>query len=225
MATFVLIPGAGSDARYWSRVVPEIEAAGHRAVAPDLPIASDEATFETYADSVLAALHDGRADVVVAQSMGAFCAPMVATRCGARRIVLVAPMIPRPGETAGDWWDGAGQPAAQAELAAAEAFDPEFDPYRIFLHDVPPDVVAEIEAAGPPDMSDAIFSCPFPLDAWPAIATTVVAGAHDRLFPLPMVRRLARERLGVEPEVIDTGHLPAFARPAELTSLLLASRD
>ncbi|WML64584.1 hypothetical protein QNA09_07230 [Rhodococcus sp. AH-ZY2] len=49
----------------------------------------------------------------------------------------------------------------------------------------------------------------------------VIAGRHDRLFPLPLIERLAHERVGVEPEVIDTGHLPALARPAELASLLL----
>jgi hypothetical protein len=33
--------------------------------------------------------------------------------------------------------------------------------------------------------------------------------------------RLARERLGLEPEGLDCGHLPALARPAELAQRLL----
>jgi hypothetical protein len=34
------------------------------------------------------------------------------------------------------------------------------------------------------------------------------------------MRRLARGRLGVEPDEIDSGHLPALARPDELAELL-----
>lgn len=43
---------------------------------------------------------------LVAQSMGAFSAPMA--RLDVARIVLVAPMIPKPGETAGEWWKTSG---------------------------------------------------------------------------------------------------------------------
>jgi pimeloyl-ACP methyl ester carboxylesterase len=35
--TFVLIPGAGGAAWYWHRVVPLLQAAGHDAIAVDLP--------------------------------------------------------------------------------------------------------------------------------------------------------------------------------------------
>ena len=37
-------------------------------------------------------------------------------------------------------------------------------------------------------------------------------------------RRLARERLGVTPEEIDTGHLPALVDPEELVRRLEAYR-
>lgn len=37
MASFVLIPGAMHGGWTWERIVPLLEAAGHEAVAPDLP--------------------------------------------------------------------------------------------------------------------------------------------------------------------------------------------
>jgi pimeloyl-ACP methyl ester carboxylesterase len=52
----------------------------------------------------------------------------------------------------------------------------------------------------------------------------VLAGRHDRLFPLAFMTRLARERLGVAPDVIDSGHLPALSRPDELAQRLEAYR-
>jgi pimeloyl-ACP methyl ester carboxylesterase len=48
----------------------------------------------------------------------------------------------------------------------------------------------------------------------------VLAGRHDRLFPLDFMRRLARDRLGVTADVIDSGHLPALSRPKELAERL-----
>ena len=36
MATFVLIPGAGGHAAYWTRLIPELEARGHHGIAVDI---------------------------------------------------------------------------------------------------------------------------------------------------------------------------------------------
>jgi len=80
MATFVLLPGAGSDSWYWHLVVPDLEEAGHDVVAVDFPVTDDDATFSDYADIVVDAI-GGRHDVVlVAQSMAGFTAPLVAAR-------------------------------------------------------------------------------------------------------------------------------------------------
>ena len=51
-------------------------------------------------------------------------------------------------------------------------------------------------------------------------ATVVLAARNDRLFPFEPMRRLARERIGVEADAIDTGHTPALARPEELAERL-----
>jgi surfactin synthase thioesterase subunit len=48
----------------------------------------------------------------------------------------------------------------------------------------------------------------------------VIAGRDDRLFPLEFQRRVARERLGIEPEVLPGGHLLAKSRAAELADQL-----
>jgi hypothetical protein len=34
------------------------------------------------------------------------------------------------------------------------------------------------------------------------------------------MQRLSRDRLGIEPDIIDTGHLPALANPQALTNQL-----
>jgi pimeloyl-ACP methyl ester carboxylesterase len=219
---YVLIHGAGSDSWYWHRVAPLLGALGHEVLAPELPSDRDGARLGDYADAVMATVRDGAPVVVVAQSMGAFTAPLLCERLPVARIALVCPMIPAPGESAGEWWAATGQPAARRELDEREGRDPEapFDVIEGFFHDVPADVLAEALARGGRRQSDTPFAQPWPLARWPRVPTTVIAGRRDRLFPLPFMRRLARERLGVPVAVIDSGHLPALSRPRALTRLI-----
>ena len=51
-----------------------------------------------YADVVVDAIGDADDVIVVGQSFGAFTAPLVADRLPTSRLVLVAGMVPSPGE-------------------------------------------------------------------------------------------------------------------------------
>ena len=104
MTTFVLIPGAGGQAWYWHRVVPRLRFRGHDAVAVDLPSGDEDARLEDYVRTVVGAVPPGSTRdaggpglAVVGQSLGGLVAPIVAQRCAADLLVLVAPMVPRPG--------------------------------------------------------------------------------------------------------------------------------
>src|SRR4051794_32555560 len=149
-STFVLVPGAGGDAWYWSRVVPLLRAAGRDAVAVDLPAGHEDAGLEEYAEVILEAVGERRDVALVAASMGAFSAPLAAVRSGGAvvRLDLVAPMIPAPGESAGAWWSGSGQSEAYAAAERAAGRDPDgpFDERAGFFHDVAADVVDEAYA-------------------------------------------------------------------------------
>jgi len=222
--TFVLIPGAGGDAWQWHLLVAELERRGRTAVAVDLPAGDDSAGWTEYAEVVVTAA-DGVADpVLVAQSMGGFTAPVVATRLPVRLIVLLNAMIPAPGETGGAWWANTGQSTARAELAAAQGRDAsdEFDILVDFFHDVPDDVTARAMERGEPQQSSTPFAQPWPLDRWPDVPTRVLAGRDDRLFPLEFQRRVARERLALPVDDLPGGHLVALSRPVELADRLEA---
>jgi pimeloyl-ACP methyl ester carboxylesterase len=226
VTTFVLVHGASSDHRYWSRVAPLLTAAGHAVVAPDLPVGDEAAGFTEYADAVVAAVGDRAPVVLVGQSMGAFTVPLVAQRVPTTLLVLLAPMIPAPQETFGAWWTATGHRAAveahAAELGLDPArLDPSVDVREVFFHDLPALLVAELEAAGAPAQAGTIFGKPYPLLRWPDVPTRVIAARDDRLFPLPFVRRLAAQRLGVEAEVVPGGHLVALGHPQEVATTLL----
>lgn len=215
MATYVLIPGAGGDAWYWHLVVPLIEAAGHRAVAVELPASDPEAGLDAYVAAALDAVGPPQDEVVVVgQSLGGFTAPLVAERLGAVELIFVAAMIPQPGEKAEDWWSTSGFREVWG--------DQEMDDMQHFFHDLPPAVLQEVLERGEPEQTGRVMEDPFPLAELPRIPTRGIAASNDRFFPVDFMDRLIRERLGVEPEHVEAGHLPALANPAGLVEVLLA---
>ena len=221
MASFVLVPGAGGMAWYWHRVVPLIRVAGHEAVAIELPGEDRLSGLAVYADIVINAIVERSDVILVAQSLAGFTAPLVCTRASVRVLVFVNAMIPKPGETAGAWWDATGAVAAREKAATRRGYATEFDAATYFLHDVPQDVLR----AGPEqqrDEADTVFGEPCRFEHWPDIPIHIVAGRDDRYFPIEFQRRVARERLGKEVEEIPGGHLVALSNPKGLTERLLA---
>jgi pimeloyl-ACP methyl ester carboxylesterase len=142
LATFVLIHGAADTAWYWHLVDPELRERGHAVVTMDLPCDDDSAGLAEYADTVVDAIGDHRDVVLVAQSFGGFTAPLVCERVPVDLMVLVAAMIPSPGEAPSDYWTNTGYQAAELDhveqpggLSREEA-----ETIAAFLNDVPPDL-------------------------------------------------------------------------------------
>lgn len=221
MARFVLIPGAGGDAWLYHLLVEELERRGHEAIAVDIREDDPRLGLEDYAQQVLAAVDADRETVVVAQSMGAFTAAVVAERTPLRALVLLNPMTPIPGETPGEWWAATGQPEAREAADRATGRDPRFTEETHFFHDLPP-ALREIARSGGRGPSETPFGQAAEFTAWPSIPLKAIVGRDDRLFPLEFQQRVIRERLGIAPEVMDGGHLLALSRPAELADRLEA---
>jgi hypothetical protein len=79
-----------------------------------------------------------------------------------------------------------------------------FDVATYFLHDVDPDVAAEGEPYQRSE-ADIVFGSVCDFEAWPAIGIRVLAGDDDRFFPVGLQRRISRDRLGVEADVLPGG--------------------
>ena len=217
----VLIPGAGGDSYYWHRVVPLLVDRGYDVASPGLPAADDSAGIEEYADAVLEVVGARTDLVLVAQSMGGYTAAAVAERVPVRHIVFVNAMIPGA-DTAGEWWDATGQPDAQRASDRVEGRDPgaEFDVETTFLHDLDPEVVADLMARGETPQSGTPFTSPNIWSAWRGVPARAIASTRDRLFPIGFMRSQVFDRLGIEPDEIDAGHLVALSRPRELAELV-----
>jgi pimeloyl-ACP methyl ester carboxylesterase/SAM-dependent methyltransferase len=219
VATYVLIHGRGDSASNFDLLGAELLKRGRDVVAVDLPIDDDSAGWAEYADTVVDAIGDRRNLVVVGHSLGGFTAPLVVTRVRADLLVLVQAMVPLPDETAGEWWSNTGH----SEAVSERYVDGE-SAIELVLHDVPRDV-AVAALAKTRDQSMTPMAQPWPLAAWPDVPTRFLLCRDDRFFPADFMRRVVRERLGIEPDEMDGGHFPHLSRPAELADRLEAYRS
>jgi pimeloyl-ACP methyl ester carboxylesterase len=213
-ATYVLIHGAGDVGWYWHRVESALRERGHDVVVMDLPVDDDSAGLSTYADVVIDAIGDRQDLIVVAQSFGGYVAPIVCARVPARLLVLVAGMIPAPGESADEMWANTAYAPQTLEDSSDQA---------IFYHDVDPELAAEALARGR-RQSETPSREPLPLEAWPDVPTRFILCRQDRIFPASWLRTVVRDRLGIEPDELDCGHTPALSRPTELVDRLESYR-
>jgi pimeloyl-ACP methyl ester carboxylesterase len=207
VATFVLIHGGGGSSWDWHLVAPRLGELGHVPITVDLPSEDESAGWPQYVDTVLGAVGNGSDLVVVGHSLGGFTAPLVCARVPATLLVLVAAMIPSPGETLADWWKNTGHEET--------GYD------DVFYHDVGPELEAEARRRERNESSKALGE-PWPLDGWPETPTRYLVCRDDRMFPAAWARRHARERLGIEPDEIDGGHYVSLSRPVELAHRLTA---
>jgi pimeloyl-ACP methyl ester carboxylesterase len=90
---------------------------------------------------------------------------------------------------------------------------------EVFYQDVPPALAREAIARGR-RQSETPGKQPWPLAAWPEVPTRFLLCRNDRLFPAAWLRDVVRDRLGITPDEIDSGHTPALSRPLELAERL-----
>jgi pimeloyl-ACP methyl ester carboxylesterase len=214
MATYVLIHGAGDVSWYWHLVEAELRSRRHEVVAVDLPCADEDAGLGQYAETVVAAIGDRKDLIVVGQSFAGYTAPLVCAHLPVDLLVLVAAMIPSPGETAADMFANTGYQQ-----------EPQEDPsdISVFCHDLPRELAAEALAKGQ-GQAGKPFQEPWPLSAWPDVPTRVILARNDRLFPSAWLRKVAIDRLGIVPDEIASGHCVALSKPVELVEMLEAYR-
>lgn len=223
MATFVLIHGAADTAWYWHLVEPELRERGHDVVTMNLPCDDDSAGLAEYADTVVGAIGDRKDLVLVAQSFGGFTAPLVCERVPVDLMVLVAAMVPSPGETPNDYWTNTNwEPGKLDPVEPPEGMSKEdAETIAAFMHDVPPEIAAEA-LRRVRDQSETPGRKIWPLDAWPDVPTRFLLCRDDRFFTPEWMRRVAKERLGITPDEIDGSHCIALSRPKELADRLEA---
>ena len=227
MADFLLIHGACLGGWTWTDVVDRLLAAGHGAVAPDLPCDDLGAGLGEYADVAAAALGDPAGEVVVVgHSLGALVAPLVATRVRTRRLVMLAGIVGAPGRSLADLAvEDADRdlPLGDDEIDLDDAGRFRFSASgarRALFHDCTPSQAdAGIDRLR---FQRSMWTQVADFADWPDAEIVSVTCTEDRIVNPAWSDRVARERLGVQPVHLAGGHMPSIARPAELCAVLTA---
>lgn len=206
MTTFAIAHGGGDVGWSWHLVAKALQAKGHTVVAPDLPIEDDSKDLTDWASTIVNALPSTSDVVAVGHSFGGFVAPLVAAQVNAKALVLVTAMLPRPGETPGDWWTNTAYTDSGLEDQ--------------FWHDVPPDLAEESQKRER-GMSETPMAKPWPLSAMPDVPTYFILCTEDRFFTPTFMRKVIADRLpGVVPAELASGHCAPLSKPQELATLL-----
>ena len=214
MATYALIHGGGDSSFHWHLLEPELRDLGHDVVAPDLPCEDESAGLAEYADTVVEAVGDRTELILVAHSLGGFTAPLLADRLPVELIVLVAGMVPSPGESFGEWSTNTGWGEASRKAGVDWS-----DEIAVFYNDLPREK-AEEAMSHARSQADRPVEEPWPLESWPSVPTRYILCLQDRCFPPDWMRGVVRDRLGIEPDEIESGHCAALSRPRELAERL-----
>jgi pimeloyl-ACP methyl ester carboxylesterase len=210
---YVLIPGAASSPRYWYLLEADLTQRGHDVAAVDIPCDDESAGLAEYTDAVVDAIGNHTDVILVAHSFGGFTAPLVCTRVPAKLLVMLHAQVPAPGESPGEWWGNTGHEQARRERDERDGHAPE-DDVALFMHQTPPELVAEVKKreraqAGTP------FMKPWTLTEWPDVPTRFLLARDDKFFPAEFMRKIVRDRLGIEPDKIPGDHNPMLSHPKE----------
>lgn len=239
--TFILVHGAFQTSAAWDDTVAALEAAGHVAVAVDLPgRAGDgrlpgDVTLQDHVDAVLAAI-DGVGTgpvILVGHSFGGMTISGVAEQAPQRiaTLVYVAAYLPAvdvvPGESMQDLalsdHHGGWQPDSFVVAAdsATASVNPR-DRVALFANDAP-DALAATIAAAMVDEPLAPIATPVALTSarFGQVRAAYVVTLRDRAVSTDLqLTMLGRGRVA-EAVPMDTGHVPHLVDPRAMAAALI----
>lgn len=226
MSLFCLVHGSTQNAEGWRLLIPELEIRGHKTLAVNLPTDEPQASATRYADVIVQTIdqanHRIHDVVVVAHSASGMFLPLVAARRAVSRMVFLAALVPKSGTS-----------ILEQFQADPGMFNPDWvgknpmedDVAREFLfHDCAPDIVDwALTTRSLMDARGAMTEqCP--LETWPDVSSSYVVCTEDRTISPSWSRRVARERLGVDPIEVAGGHCPYVSRPSALAYVLTSAK-
>jgi pimeloyl-ACP methyl ester carboxylesterase len=228
MTEFVLVHGTTQSPVGWDRLADELRERGHGATAIDLPGDEPEWTPADYARHAAAqAGNVGERPVVVAHSGAGVLLPAIAGTVSAVTAVWLAAYVP----------DLAGGGSMLDDIKTQRdtmfhpdwlGVDPTSDPQlalRFLFHDCDPQTqqwalgTLRLFNPGPAVYQHSPAALP------DGISRAAIVPAADRTLRPEWMRQAARQRLGIEPTPIDTGHCPHVSQPGKLADILASLRN
>ncbi len=223
MSVFGLVHGAWHGPWVWEWLAPALEVRGHHPVAVTLPSDDVDKGLDDYARAVADALGDAEDVVLVGHSLGGLTVPLVPALRPVTRIVLVAALVPRPGQSLIDQLRGEdrgillpGNAGRSTDGDKRTAWTDAAVAIEVLFHDVDPiDAAAAFTRLRPQAAKPQVE--PTPLGTWPDVPTEYLVCAQDRMIDPDYQRRQPFTQ-----RMLASGHSPMLSQPWELARLLCA---
>jgi pimeloyl-ACP methyl ester carboxylesterase len=236
MGTYVLVHGGWHGAWCWSRIIPLLEQAGHRAIALDLPgcgrdkTPSASLTLKDYVDAVVRELDalPEPANLIGHSSGGVVVTQVAEARPDKiRSLVYLSALVPQNGESIMSLF----QQATESTLLRSVV--PSADQAYLTIPDAA--VKACFYELCPPEYVTLARLCLVPQPISPGltpVATTeknagrvprvYIETLRDRAIPHAFQKRMHTTTPCRKVHTLDTDHSPFFSAPEQLTELLLS---
>jgi pimeloyl-ACP methyl ester carboxylesterase len=235
MAVFVLVHGGAHGGWCWSKIVPELESRGHRAIAPDLPGMGDDHTpvrdvsLKSWGEFIARVACGADAPVVlVGHSRGGPVIGEAAERAPEAVLGLIylsALLIPRGMTTMGAF---AGESTNLMENITTTAdglayiFDREVARRGFYHRAAAEDAEAALDRLCPEPIGPNEEPMSVTEERWGRVPRAFIECTDDRALPLAFQRRL-QQALPCDPVVtLDSDHSPFLCMPGELAGHLAA---
>lgn len=236
MADFVLVHGACHGAWCWAKLIPELEALGHKATAIDLPglgedkTPAEDVTFDMTIGRVVDLLQKQPEPVIlVGHSLGGVSITAAAERApeAIRRLVYLTAALPSNGLTLDQLYASANtfpETPDRAAIRSTDGLTMSFAPEnarRRFYHDCSDEDFAFAMAHLKPQptvMRRTVIE--FTPERWGRVPRAYIHCTDDRSIAYQFQKDMVA-RNPCDPVVtMTTAHSPFFAAPKELAGIL-----
>lgn len=236
MATFVLVHGAFHGAWCWTKLVPELERRGHRAVAFDLPGGGEDKTpieqitLESYVTRITDTVSRQPEPVMlVGHSLGGISVTAAAERVPdrIRKLVYLCAFILRDGESLYSFYD----PAAPADSVPPKgsSWDIVFSPVPTatarssFYNDCSDaDATYALERLRPQANAPRLTRVALTPQRFGRVPRAYIETTSDQAVSLETQRRVLANSPCAEVRSLATGHSPFFSAPVALADALVS---
>jgi pimeloyl-ACP methyl ester carboxylesterase len=215
---FVLIHSTGQGAAGWDRVVRALADRGRTAHAVELPDDPD-LTAGDYAELMSQQVGDVAAPVVLAHSGSGPLLPAAARILAARRQVWLAAWVPDEHATFAEEVSDHAEAAFNPEWIGKDPTDDDDVAAAFVYHDCDQATLAWALSTRRAFLPSTVYHERIKLAR--EIPSTYIVASKDRTIRPDWQRRMARERLGVEPIEIEAGHCPNVSQPDSLAAILV----
>ncbi|UYL07346.1 alpha/beta hydrolase [Bdellovibrio sp. SKB1291214] len=221
--TIVLVHGAFADGSTWEKIIPTLQAAGHKVIAVQNPLT---AMADDVASTTRTLTNQTEQVLLVGHSYGGAVITEVGTHPNVGGLVYVAAFAPEENQSVQDAVSNYPVPPGFGELSVDQfgfAILTEKGMKEFFAQDVSEEQKSIMFATQGPTFA-GIFTSKLTTAAWKAKPTTYIVAENDFMIQ-PDAQRDFAKRMNATTISLPTSHVPMISKPAEVAAAILAAAE